>query len=132
MVCYLLCYTIFSTSEEICFTPQETKECVHKLVEGTGKGDRRRVGKKKQNNETRSFQGTSCLVNSLYSVLPVCVRIVMKPSVSLRKHPVACMKIPLLDLFFRGGIYVIYINSVGTLFSDHIGDAPTWTSQAAN
>lgn len=56
----------------------------------------------------------------------------MKPSVSLRKHPVACMKIPLLDLFFRGGIYVIYINSVGTLFSDHIGDAPTWTSQAAN
>lgn len=90
------------------------------------------MGKKKQNNETRSFQGTSCLVNSLYSVLPVCVRIVMKPSVSLRKHPVACMEIPLLDLFFRGGIYVIYINSVGTLFSDHIGDAPTWTSQAAN
>lgn len=36
---YLLCYAIFSTSEEICFTPQETKERVHKLVEREwGKG----------------------------------------------------------------------------------------------
>lgn len=64
---YLLCYSVFSPGEEISFTPQETKECVHKLGEETGRG----VGRKrreKESNETRSHQATSCPLSSLCSL----------------------------------------------------------------
>lgn len=64
---YLLCYSVFSTSEKIRFTPQETKECVHELVEKQG-GEVGERGGEKKSNETRSLQAISRVLSCLHSL----------------------------------------------------------------